>query len=648
VTIVDARPSTHTFDMSDGEMVDLVATVPIGSAFFAWETTGGDGIVGVITSPGHISPIQVDLDFEGDPGADATITPDNPAPISGLTSPAGTDPQVAADEFWATLLSGDDRLYAAENGRALMFGDFLSVSSSETVTEDLTGGDDVITAAPTAGGGLVLGIGVGGGRGGSGAWLIGDAYNVHGAEKGGLGFFASLTGGDDNISLTNIAAYDLVGDAYFANLNGDVTGGDDILRSDGILLSLGFNSTRGLIGDVVVGGGGKVEGGKDDITGSDFAFLNEVLSGDVWRLEDGETIGGDDKVRGRGGHDFIGGDAVLAAKTVTGGDDELRGGDDADIVAGDVLQVGNGGLFGEIGIGGAVLATMTCGDDQIFGDDGADILAGDVYFIGGLIADSSIEGGSDELFGGNGRDRLFGDFGDGSALATGPVTLSGGGDKLDGGAGDDFLAGQFGKDNLNGGKGSDTADYSDKVEAVKVTLDGESAIQVKVGGVNEDTIRNIENVNGGSGNDVHNGDATDNALSGGGGDDALDGKGGSDLLAGGQGTDELTGGGGGDTFLFDTALGDGTFDTVTDFGGADRIALDDAVFDVLSAGNLAAGAFFKGSGATEAQDADDRIIYDTATGALYFDADGVGGAGAEQVARLAGRPALTAGDFLVV
>ena len=65
---------------------------------------------------------------------------------------------------------------------------------------------------------------------------------------------------------------------------------------------------------------------------------------------------------------------------------------------------------------------------------------------------------------------------------------------------------------------------------------------------------NIENVIGGSGNDVLVGNRVANALSGGSGDDRLDGGAGADVLAGGQGAD---------TFLFSRTQARG--DRVTDF-----------------------------------------------------------------------------------
>ena len=49
-----------------------------------------------------------------------------------------------------------------------------------------------------------------------------------------------------------------------------------------------------------------------------------------------------------------------------------------------------------------------------------------------------------------------------------------------------------------------------------------------------------------------------------------------------------------------------------------------------------------------AQDADDRILYDAATGNLYFDADGNGAGAAVLFATLNSHPVINAGDFTVI
>lgn len=112
------------------------------------------------------------------------------------------------------------------------------------------------------------------------------------------------------------------------------------------------------------------------------------------------------------------------------------------------------------------------------------------------------------------------------------------------------------------------------------------------------------------------------------------------------GRDLLAGFGGADSFRFSTALGPGNVDAIADFvSGTDRIRLDDAVFaGVGGLGALAAGAFVTG---TAAGDADDRIIYNGATGQLFFDADGSGAGAAVLFATLTGHPTLVASDFVI-
>ena len=121
---------------------------------------------------------------------------------------------------------------------------------------------------------------------------------------------------------------------------------------------------------------------------------------------------------------------------------------------------------------------------------------------------------------------------------------------------------------------------------------------------------------------------------------------GSNVLDGGGGTDFLMGFAGADTFAFTTALGAGNVDYVLDFeAGLDKVALDDAVFAGLVAGSLPPGAFRTGSAAL---DADDRILYDPATGALYFDPDGSGSGAAVQFAALQAGLPVSASDFTVI
>jgi Ca2+-binding RTX toxin-like protein len=124
------------------------------------------------------------------------------------------------------------------------------------------------------------------------------------------------------------------------------------------------------------------------------------------------------------------------------------------------------------------------------------------------------------------------------------------------------------------------------------------------------------------------------------------GNAGANVLDGKAGADALVGLAGADTFRFTTALGGGNIDAIGGYSVADdTIQLDNAVFLGLAPGALGAGAFNTGSAASQA---DDRVIYNSATGALLFDADGAGGAAAVQFAALAAGLALTASDFVVI
>jgi serralysin len=168
-------------------------------------------------------------------------------------------------------------------------------------------------------------------------------------------------------------------------------------------------------------------------------------------------------------------------------------------------------------------------------------------------------------------------------------------------------------------------------------------------GLNNSLTGNGENnqLGGNGGNDTLSGLVGNDGLFGGIGNDALDGGAGNDNLLGQAGNDTMTGGAGQDTFWFTTALDPAAnVDTITDFAVADdTIRLESDFFAGLANGPLAASALRIGA---TAADVDDRIIYDDATGALLFDADGSGAGAPVQFATLATGLALTAADFLVV
>lgn len=180
----------------------------------------------------------------------------------------------------------------------------------------------------------------------------------------------------------------------------------------------------------------------------------------------------------------------------------------------------------------------------------------------------------------------------------------------------------------------------------------------------------IENATGGSGNDNLTGNSVKNVLIGGGGKDTLLGLGGNDTLNGGTGNDILNGGPGNDTlvgsagldklngstgkdiFLFNTALGASSVDTISGFSHVDDvIRLDDDIFRTLgiAPNHALTAARYKENTTGRATDADDRIIYNTANGSLYYDSDGTGPAAAVKFAVIAGHPDnLDQTDFFIV
>nr|WP_245294176.1 hypothetical protein [Methylobrevis pamukkalensis] len=214
--------------------------------------------------------------------------------------------------------------------------------------------------------------------------------------------------------------------------------------------------------------------------------------------------------------------------------------------------------------------------------------------------------------------------GTGNGLAN-AITGNGAANTLAGLGGNDVLKGLDGNDTVSGGDGDDILRGNDGND----TLDG---------GNDNDTLF------GGDGRDLLEGQDGDDTLYGQNGVDTLSGGIGADRLAGGGGADTLTGGADADSFVFDAAPATGA-DTVTDFvSGIDILQLDDAIFTALAPGALAGSAFAIGPAAG---DADDRIIYDTSNGVLWYDADGIGGDAALHFATLAGTPSLGAADFLV-
>jgi Ca2+-binding RTX toxin-like protein len=223
-------------------------------------------------------------------------------------------------------------------------------------------------------------------------------------------------------------------------------------------------------------------------------------------------------------------------------------------------------------------------------------------------------GGNDTLYGLNAADTLKG----------GP-----GSDKLIGGSGNDIYVLENGHDTVSDSSGSDTI-----TSTITRSLVSYAAIENL-------TLLGSGKING-------TGNSKSNTIIGNNGVNTLDGGLGNDILKGGSGNDILKGGAGKDIFVFDKALSKtSNIDKITDFSAtSDTLQMDNKIFKAVgSNGPLKSDYFFAGS---KAHDADDHIIYNKATGALYYDSDGTGAHAQIQFASLTNRPTITASDFIVI
>jgi Ca2+-binding RTX toxin-like protein len=273
-----------------------------------------------------------------------------------------------------------------------------------------------------------------------------------------------------------------------------------------------------------------------------------------------------------------------------------------------------GSVRGQILDGGDGADTVLAGSgwvQEIFGGEGADSLragTGGSQTLSGDAGDDTLAGGQ-LLLAGDGADSLVG------SNVSFQLMIAGAGDDTLAAGSADFLS-------MLGGEGAD------------ILRGGSGWLQILAGDEGDDT--------------VIAGTGTDQNLDGGDGADYLQGSSNNDFLNGGAGNDLMNGGGGSDEFTFNAALGASNVDRIQNYNASeDTIVLDSAIFTgIADLGELNAGAFHIG---TSAADADTRIIYDSATGAVFYDADGSGAEAAVHFVTLTGVIGeITSADFLIV
>lgn len=340
------------------------------------------------------------------------------------------------------------------------------------------------------------------------------------------------------------------------------------------------------------------------------------------------------------------------ANTLLGleGNDTLDGKAGADSLVG---GVGNdtliGGLGSDVLLGGAgndsyYIDVLTDQVTELAGE-GTDIInvqistAGAVYTLGAEVEDGIVRGTAAVHLTGNTLRNV--------------LTGNGASNELQGLGGNDTLNGGGGADTLVGGAGNDlyfVDNPLDQITELSGAGQGIDAVRATLAAGSTFVLAgNVENGSLLGTTAAHlTGNASANVLTGNTGANTLSGLAGNDTLNGGAGQDRLEGGSGADTFRFANAVGTANRDVVADFSAVDdTLQLENAVFTKLTTVGALGAQFFVANATGTAQDADDYIVYNTTTGALFYDANGsVAGAGV-QFATLSGAPGITAADIAV-
>jgi Ca2+-binding RTX toxin-like protein len=534
--------------------------------------------------------------------------------------------------------SGDDDL-RGEGGDDEMYGgtdnDTYSVNSAgDRVIEFANQGTDTVNSSLDAYTltddveNLTLSSGINGTGNGLGNRIIGNILDNILDGAGGADTMEGRQGNDtfrvDSASDAVIELADQGNDTVLASVSYTLTAGTSVetlaTTSDTGTVAINLtgngigNSIRGNNGSNVLNGGGGSDG-LDGRGGTDTVSYEN----NAWRVVVVLGVGG---APGQGYEFGLVPQEVLVSVDTLINIENVRGSAFNDTL------IGNEAVNELRGLGGSDIYVVQNAGDTIIenGGQGIDEVRASVSYT--LTAGADVE-----------TLRTTDDNG------TAAINLTGNGanNRVIGNNGDNTLNGGGGNsDELEGRGGNDT--YI--VNSASVSI-------IESGGQGIDTVRSSVTYVLTAGADVELLATTNDAgaaainLTGNGNGNEVRGNNGNNVLNGGDGRDTLTGLGGQDQFLFNTALNAASnVDDITDFNVvADTILLDDAVFTALTAGALGAGQFVTG---TAAQDAQDRVIYNNATGALFYDSDGTGGVAAIQFAEVNPGLALTNLDFLVV
>ena len=419
----------------------------------------------------------------------------------------------------------------------------------------------------------------------------------------------TATGGAGNDTL--IAIEDVYGSFYDDSLTGDANRnqlfgmeGDDIL--DG-----------GEGDDILDGGASSKNGDRADYTTAAGAVIVNLLSGMAAGAAGDDTLIDIENAKGSAFDDILIGNAEMNLLDGGSGNDTMEGdsGDDGYVVdnAGDmVIEPFNAGIDY---VNSNITYTLPLNVENL-------TLTGDSTINGtgnGLANFIMGNSAANHLAGGSGNDTLYGM------------------------EGNDLLIGGIGADQMAGGIGNDNYIVDDSNDLVTEN-NGEGIDTVK-SSVTYTLPRNVENLmlTGAAAIDG-TGNKQNNSITGNTADNILKGAAGNDILDGDTGNNTLTGGSGLDIFRFSTT---GHIDAITDFEIADdTIQLENDIFTALTTTDiLPADQFVIG---TTALDANDYVIYNDITGAIFYDIDGSDSIPAVQIATVSTGLLMTHADFLVI
>ncbi len=640
---------------------------------------GTDSLIGGTGDDVYVVDVSTALILElADEGVDTVLSSSSYTLAAALerltlTGTGNTNGTGNALDNLITGNAGANRLNGGAGNDTLLggLGDDVYVVDSlgDVVTEGLNEGNDRVDAALD--------------------WTLGDNFeklHLVGAALRGTGNAL------DNLLVGNALANTLEGGIGNDSLDGGV-GADSLSGGAGNDVYVVDNA-----GDTLIELAG---GGTDRVLAS--VSYSIAAAAEVERL----TLSGSAAINGTGndGNNFLTGNSAANTLNGGGGTDTLNGGGGADLLVGgtgdDVYIVNNAGdIVSEAGGGGidrvragvtfslqsfagvenltltgtgaidgtgnalaneingnAAVNTLTGGggNDTLNGGAGADVLiggSGNDYYMLDNVNDKVTEvsgGGADRIRANFSADLA--DFANVENLSLkGTANLNGTGtsganallgndgrNTLSGGGGNDSLDGGAGADVLIGGTGNDVYEVDNVGDVVTEAAGGgtdrvRASIDFSLAG-----LTHVENL-------TLTGSANRNAT----------GNAGSNRLAGNDGSNLLSGGAGDDVFRFGGTLGAGNIDTIADFErpglpSGDAIWLNHLSFSGLATGGLAPTAFEAGTD-NLANATATRVIYNTSSGALFFDADGSGVVFSPvQFATLATHPdALAASDFLVI